>query len=171
MPDNSSAHGFASNPPRARCRCRGLHRHVTWLYQLYIKRLSCGKATRKSVRVGRVARRQNSLSTPLGGASQISYTKPARAYRCLSKWLVGVLGFAFWQARRIPSRDNGIPGQRRPGRGRPGSDESVGLMGNGSDGQRTRRMDKQRVGWTMGWMSKPSIVRADRLGELGEQSG
>src|SRR5262249_22576621 len=58
----SSAHGFASNPRGSDCWCRGLHRHVTCLVQLYIKRLSCGKATRKSVRVGRVARLLISLS-------------------------------------------------------------------------------------------------------------
>src|SRR5262249_47848557 len=55
---------FCFQPPRVRLRCRGLHRHVTWLVQLYIKRLSCGKATRKSVRVGRAVRLRISLSTP-----------------------------------------------------------------------------------------------------------
>lgn len=70
------------------CRRRGLHRHVTWLCQFYIKPLSCGKATRKSVRERRAARPPNSLSTPLGGASQISYTKTSTGISVV----VGVAG-------------------------------------------------------------------------------
>src|SRR5215475_11604252 len=137
MPDNYSDHGFASTPRGSDCRCRGLHRHVSWLVQLYIKRLSCGKATRKSVRVGPAARLRISLSTPLGGAPQISYTKTSTVHigACRQRW-----GRGECVGRRRASSVPMDPGEHLGEHGGPGASrvrwEPVGVMGNGCDGQR-----------------------------------
>src|SRR5215467_8749667 len=169
MPDNYSDHGFASNPRGSDCRCRGLHRHVTWLVQLYIKRLSCGKATRKSVRVGRAARLRISLSTPLGGAPQISYTKTSTVHigACRQWW-----GRGECVGRRRASSGPMDPGEHLGEHAGPGASrvrwEPVGVMGNGCDGQPVlmgKRPDGQTTGRSENWSDGQAVVGADLVGE------